>query len=64
MKATIKATNPGEIEFTLSITATASQWVKLKDQLAADWPASDLRYSITQLIIQANQTFSTDEAPK
>lgn len=57
MNGRFKAENPNKIEFTLTVTATAEEWITLRDQLQEKWPSSRLSTMITDLVSQARKIF-------
>lgn len=61
MKAKFQAEKPKEIEFTMSITMTLDDWIRLKDQLDTNYPSWELSTRIRALIEQANRVFIPEE---
>lgn len=57
MKAHFTATKPEEIEYSLTITATAREFEQLKDALAAKYPAWVFSSMITDLLLHAQTSW-------
>lgn len=65
MMLALQATNPDEVEFTLSVTHKLKDWRLLRQQLSAmatdnvrpNWPAGELFDQISDIIRQATQTY-------
>lgn len=60
MQCKMKAEQPGEIEFTLSITLKAKHWEQLREQLkggSTAYPAWQLSREIDALIEQVKKTY-------
>ena len=61
MQARFKLENPKAIEATLTLTLTLEQWERLREQLEYNWPGSDLRNVITDLLAQARKVYWPNE---
>ena len=61
MKITLKAARPRNIEMTLSITMTVSEWDKVQGQLSGAYPAWQVSSAISGLISKAHQEFEPSE---
>jgi hypothetical protein len=61
MHTRLKVEQPGEVEFTMTITMKAREWEALYDELSNKWPASTLSYHISDLLGQARRIFWSDE---
>jgi hypothetical protein len=59
----MKATNPEDIEFTVSITMSMKQWRDLQAQLPSKWPSIDLYNAIQHIINQAKRSYIPKETP-
>lgn len=62
MRSRLKCEKPGEIEFTLTVTMTADEWERLRDQLDASslgdsHPSWQLKRSIDDLLAQARKIY-------
>lgn len=60
MKASLKLTNPDEVEATISLTMTLEQWKLLRASVSSDQhyePGGKLRQAIDDLVRQATRTF-------
>ena len=61
MACRLKCEKPGKIEYTLTITMKAEDWEQLRDQLDKlpyyEWPTSDLKRHITDLLGQARKIY-------
>ena len=69
MQTRLKCEKPDDIEFTVTITMTAKEWEKLRDQLdtmekVASYPSNRLVYQITDLLAQARKIYWANEEPK
>lgn len=63
MRARLKCEDPGEIEYTVTITMKAKEWEDFREQLKAVWPSSWLASRITDLLSQARKIYwSEDES--
>jgi hypothetical protein len=49
--------NPKEIECTMKITMTMSEWENLRDQLENKWPSSRLSSAITSVLIETRKVY-------
>jgi hypothetical protein len=56
---TFHANKPDEIELTLTLTMTLDQWKRLKEQIPHEWPSSDIKSKIYDLVRQAERHFYT-----
>lgn len=69
MDCRLKCEKPEDIVYTMSVTATAKEWEKLRDQLdkigaTIPWPVSTLRSQIDDLLGQARKIYwPRTEAP-
>jgi hypothetical protein len=54
MKTSLKCTSPGEILYTITVTATAREFKKMRDDSVIPYALSR---EISDLLCQANQTF-------
>lgn len=61
MKTRLKVENPGDVEFTMTITMPAKEWEQLRDALQNKWPASALSCRISDLLGQARKIFWAEE---
>ena len=62
MKTSLKCENPDDIEFTMTITMSAEEWERLRDQLVTAYPSWRLSGAISDLLGQARKIFwTTDE---
>ena len=61
MKATLKCEKPDEIEFTMTITASAKWWEEFRGTLKEQYPAWDLTSKINDLLAQARKIYWTEE---
>jgi hypothetical protein len=57
MKTSLKCTSPDEILYTITVTATAREFKQLRDDSVIPYALS---LEISNLLIQANQTFETN----
>lgn len=58
MKTQLHATNPDQIDFTLTITMPLGDWLKLHEQLSdCDYPSWKLGAAITSMVTQAKKAF-------
>lgn len=57
MKARFMIENPGEIECTMKITMTMTEWEELRDQLESKWPSSRLSSAITHVLVNARKVY-------
>ncbi len=57
MTSRLKCENPGSIEYTMTITMTADEWEKLREQLNTAWPSGALGREITSLLAQARRIY-------
>lgn len=57
MDCRLKVEKPGDVVYTMTITMKASEWEDLRDQLKNEWPASNLTYSINDLLSQARKIY-------
>lgn len=64
MDGTMEVTNPDEVMFSLTLTASLGEWMKLREQLeTGKWPSTVLRDLIRDMGYQANTKFRpTQEA--
>ena len=59
MKAEIRATNPAEIEMTMTITMSVGAWKLVRNDLrCANVPGSELGNTIRDLVGQAEKHFA------
>ncbi len=58
IKGTYKAENPDDIEFTLTMTMTMSEWKHLRNQLDDTWPGHRVRAMILNMIWDAEKVFT------
>ena len=62
MKCSLKATNPEEIEYTLSLTATAKEFEELRLKVDKySYITQSLTKAISDILIQANRTYNPKE---
>lgn len=69
MNIRLKCEQPNDILYTLTVTMTAGEWDKLRDQLDTcrdlmSYPAYDLRMAITDLLAQARKVYYTRPTPE
>lgn len=62
MQTRLKCEKPGEIVYTMTITMTADEWSKLRDQLdesklCQSFPSWQLRHDITDLLAQTRKVY-------
>ena len=57
MKAKFKLENPDEIQATIEITMTLKNWEDLSRQLANNYPASEFRSVISDVVNQSKRHF-------
>jgi hypothetical protein len=58
MRATAEVKNPGAIEFSITLTATLSEWKELRALLGAEkWPAWKVSEAIGDVVRQAEGRF-------
>lgn len=60
MRCRLKCEEPNKIDFTLTITMSAENWEKLRDQMKDSqysWPMSDLSRQINELLGQARKIY-------
>jgi hypothetical protein len=65
MKSRLKCEKPEQIEYTITMTATAEQWEQIRDDLEGarfHGPAGALRSQITNLLAQARKNYWPEEA--
>jgi len=58
MTCKLKCTSPEEIKYTITMTATAEEFQKMRDHNSIDFT---LQRTISNLLSQANQTFTAKE---
>lgn len=63
VRARMMIEQPADVEVTLKVTMKASEWEKLRDQMEASWPASDLRYAITDALSKVRKVVYADDPP-
>lgn len=56
-----KATNPDDIEMTLTVTMSLRDWKKLKKQLTGEYPSLKLVSEISSMIYQAEKHFVPED---
>lgn len=61
MRYRLKCENPGDIEYTLIVTATAKEWEEFRDQLANVYPSWKFSSAITDLLAQARKIYWPSE---
>lgn len=62
MRFTGTCSQPADIEFTVTITATLSEWKALKEQLSRSaFPALSVHQQINDLVSQAERRFYATE---
>jgi len=62
MKCSLKATHPEEIEYTISLTATAKEFEELREKIDRNfYITQSLDKMISDLLIQANKAYNTKE---
>lgn len=68
MKARFKMENPKDAEYTMTLTMTANEWEKLRNQLVEKWPSGSLSSAISDLLEQARRIFwaepEVEEGPR
>jgi len=58
MRGRFEATQPEKAQYTMQLTMSLEEWIKLKDQLSTDaWPGSDLCWTINDMVSQAHRTY-------
>lgn len=57
MKTEFKATKPGEIDLTLTITMSLAKWQELASAIKSDWPGWQLTAVIRQMAESATKHF-------
>lgn len=60
MKCRLTCENPADIVYTLTVTMTAGEWERLRNQMEQidiSWPAIDLQRQITDLLSQARKVY-------
>ena len=53
----LKATDPGKVEFTMTMTFMLEDWKRLREDLATSYPAWKVGNKIDDLVRQAEQTY-------
>jgi hypothetical protein len=61
MKAKFEATDPEEMEFTMTVTMTLHEWQQLRVQCKNDYPGFRLSSVISDMVVQANQAYWPNE---
>lgn len=61
MKARFMIESPGDVEATMKITMTVTEWENLRDQLACKWPSSRLSQAITSVLADARRVVYAEE---
>jgi hypothetical protein len=67
MDIRLKCEKPEEIEFTITATMKASEWMQIRDQLAErlhEWPTIKLVQAINDLLAQARKIYWPSEEGK
>ena len=62
MKARFEVTAPQEMEFTMTITMTLKEWEQLRKQCHNEYPGFELATHISQMVVLAHKTLTTDSA--
>lgn len=57
MNCRLKCENPGDIEYTMTITMKAKEWEDFREQLEAKWPSSNISSYINDLLAQARKIY-------
>jgi hypothetical protein len=60
MTCKLKCTEPEQIKYTITMTATAEEWERLREEIT---PKNNYVFcrTVSELLAQANQTFTTKE---
>lgn len=61
MDVKIKATDPGSIRFTATLTLPLDQWMELRESLPKKHPWYELSIAISRCVQDANATFMPEE---
>ena len=62
MRATLRLTDPDDMDATMTLTMKLKHWKELRDQLADRWPAADLTSAISSIVTKAERHFWPDES--
>lgn len=60
MRGTFRLVKPDEVEATMTVTMTVTNWKLLRDQMRGKWPGCDLATLISELVYQAERTLSAE----
>ena len=61
MKALIKIVNPDKVEMSLTLSMTLEYWKVLRCQLEDKWPGWQLKGVITDMVIKAQEQFTSQD---
>lgn len=57
MDCRLKCESPEKIVYTMTITASAGDWERLRNQLKTEWPSWELVQQIDSLLKQARRVY-------
>lgn len=57
MTSILKVKDPGEIEFTLTVTMPLREWIKFRNLLPDQWPAYDFKLNVGDMVSKAEAHF-------
>lgn len=64
MRATFRATNSSDVEFSMTIVMPLKKWVELCDAITDKWPGWEFRAAISQMVSDADRAYRAEHEYK